>query len=154
MTDTLHAALKSLPVVRAGFVIRDLDGQAKNDENQLKNMMYRLCRLTDLPERGWHQLRHTFGTHAAMFGINPWRLMAWLGHKRIDETHRYVHVAEAHLRDTPSEVVAAADGEPSPDRRVLKMLGARVNVQPGDFPLHAGCTAKEANRNPLGVSVT
>ena len=24
--------------------------------------------------------------------------MAWLGHKRMDETHRYAHVAEAHTR--------------------------------------------------------
>ena len=30
-------------------------------------------------------------THAALFGVNPWKLQAWLGHKRIEGTMRYVH---------------------------------------------------------------
>ena len=34
----------------------------------------RICRKAVLPERQWHTLRHTSGTHAAMFGVNPWRL--------------------------------------------------------------------------------
>ena len=69
MTDTLFEALKALSVVRTGLVMRDLDGEAKNDENQVKNLSYRICRLAGLPERGWHCLRHTFGTHAALFGV-------------------------------------------------------------------------------------
>jgi hypothetical protein len=63
--------------------------------------------------------------HAALFGVNPWRLQAWLGHKRIDETMLYVHVAEAHPRDLPEVVINAANGIADPDRRVLAMLGAR-----------------------------
>jgi hypothetical protein len=43
----------------------------------------------------------------------------WLGHKRIDETMRYVHVAEA------------ARAEPvDPDRRIVAMLGARAKFLP------------------------
>ena len=75
MTALLWDALKRLPVTREGLVIRNLAGQAKSDENQMKNLSYRVCRLAGLPERGWHTLRHTFGTHAAFFGVNPWRLM-------------------------------------------------------------------------------
>jgi hypothetical protein len=48
-----------------------------------------------------------------------------MGHKRIDETMLYVHVAENHRRDIPEGIVSAALGELEPDRRVLKMLGAR-----------------------------
>jgi hypothetical protein len=51
------------------------------------------------------------------FGVNPWRLQAWMGHKRI--------VAESHRRDIPEGIVAAGSAEVDPDRRVLKMLGAR-----------------------------
>jgi hypothetical protein len=29
------------------------------------------------------------GTHAALFGVDPWRLRAWLGHKRIDERQNF-----------------------------------------------------------------
>jgi len=107
--------------------------------NQVKNMMYRVCRLASLPERGWHCMRHSFGTHAAMFGVNPWRLMTWLGHKRMEETLRYVHVAGGHMREAPAEVLEAADGEMDPDRRVLRMLGGRVSV-----------TEKEPSRQQYG----
>lgn len=87
--------------------------------------MGRICRRAGLPVRLFHTLRHTFGTHAAMFGVNPWRLQAWFGHKRIDETMRYVHVAESHPRELPDCVQLAAHGIGDPDRRVLAMLGAR-----------------------------
>jgi hypothetical protein len=60
-----------------------------------------------------------------MFGVNPWRLQAWMGHKRIDETMLYVHVAEAHRRDIPNHVMEAAEGITDPDRRIVAMLGAR-----------------------------
>jgi hypothetical protein len=65
-------------------------------DNETKYHCYRLCRA-GLPERGRRNLRHAFGTHAAMFGVNPWKLMFWMGHKRIDETMLYVHFAEAHM---------------------------------------------------------
>jgi integrase len=89
--------------------------------------MYRICRLAGLPERGWHVLRHSFGTHAAMLGVNPWRLQLWMGHKRIDETMLYVNFASAHMRPIPPHVLQAAGTEIDPDRRILLMLGARGN---------------------------
>ena len=70
-------------------------------------------------------LRHTFGTHVAPFGVNPWRLQTWMGHKRIDETMLYVHVAEAHAREWPELLHEAALSEIDPDRRIVAMLGAR-----------------------------
>ena len=57
--------------------------------------------------------------------MNPWRLQAWLGHKRIDETMLYVHVAEAHPRELPAHIREATCGIDDPDARVLAMLGAR-----------------------------
>jgi hypothetical protein len=84
----------------------------------------------DMPYSRWHKLRHTFGTHAAMFGVNPWTLMTWMGHKTITETMRYVHVAHAHRRATPDVVLSAAQRETDPDLRVLLMLGARKGVPP------------------------
>ena len=56
--------------------------------------------------------------------------MAWMGHKKIDETMRYVHVADGHKRDLPPELLAAVAGETDPDRRILKLLGARTAVNP------------------------
>ena len=92
-----------------------------------------ICRRARLPEKRWHTLRHAFGTHAALFGVNPWRLQSWMGHKRIDETMIYVHVADNHRRDIPDPIVTAGDVEKDPDRRILAMLAARgsgVAVKP------------------------
>ena len=128
MTPTLHEALKRLEVVRTGRVVNDRDGTPLSD-GQANWTIGRICRKAGLPERGWHSLRHTFGTHAALFGVNPWRLQAWMGHKRIDETMLYVHVAEAHQRDLP-ELIAAAGNVSDPDRRVVAMLGSRGKILP------------------------
>lgn len=124
MTSTLEQALRRLEVVREGFVVRNVDGSQKTD-GQANAVIHRLCRRAGLPLKRWHTLRHTFGTHAALFGVNPWRLQSWMGHKRIDETMIYVHVAENHRREIPEAVLAAVAGEHDPDRRILKMLAAR-----------------------------
>jgi hypothetical protein len=48
-----------------------------------------------------------------------------MGHKRIDETMLYVHMAEHHRRDIPEAILTAGQGETDPDIRIIKMLGAR-----------------------------
>jgi integrase len=124
MTGALHAALKRLETIREGFVVRNLDGSQKTD-GEADAAILRICRRAGLPVQGFHRLRHSFGTHAALFGVNPWRLQAWMGHKRIDKTMLYVHVAEAHHRALPEVVRLAAMNETDPDTRILRMLGAR-----------------------------
>jgi hypothetical protein len=54
-----------------------------------------------------------------------------MGHKRIDETMIYVHVAENHRREIPEPVLEAAKSETDPDRRILVMLAARGAFAPG-----------------------
>ncbi|MBS1124693.1 MAG: int, partial [Deltaproteobacteria bacterium] len=146
MTSRLVEALMALPVdegvrdlkgrvVREGYVLHNQD-KGDLDENgvlikanrplrdaQTSHATYRVCEHAELPRRGWHVLRHTFGTHAARFGVNPWQLMEWMGHKRIDETMGYVHIAERH-RTIPAELVAAGMNEVDPTARILAMLGA------------------------------
>jgi hypothetical protein len=76
--------------------------------------------------------------------VNPWRLQAWLGHKRIDETMLYVHVAENHRRDLPPAVLAAGSGETDPDRRILRMLGARGSHVAANSSTQGDCLAIQA----------
>lgn len=144
MTRTLHDALRRLDSIRTGFVVRNLDGSQKTD-GQADQAIARICRRAGLACRGWHILRHSFGTHAALFGVNPWRLQGWMGHKRIDETMLYVHVAANHHREIPAEILGAASGEHDPDRRIVLMLGARGK---------AVATTTAAGRGPLGVAAT
>jgi site-specific recombinase XerD len=81
----LLAALKRLSVVRSGFVVRNADGTPLRD-GVCDTVVRRICRWAGLPERGWHVLRHSFATHAAMFGVNTWKLMKMMGHKRMEQT--------------------------------------------------------------------
>jgi hypothetical protein len=74
-----------------------------------------------------------------MFGVNPWKLMLWMGHKRIDETMLYVQFAEVHMRPVPETILAAGRGNDDPDRRVVAMLSARQNAR-----LSEGCCSKTA----------
>src|SRR6185436_6446930 len=100
MSTTLFEALRGLSVVRTGYKLRNSDGSTKTD-NQARFALDSIYVKAGLPCRGWHILRHSFGTHAALLGANPWRLQAWMGHKRIDETMLYVHVAATHQRPIP-----------------------------------------------------
>lgn len=129
MSITLLRALKSIETVREGLIFCNSDGSAITD-GQGQAGLYRICRFAGLPERQWHVLRHSFATHAAMFGVNPWSLQSWMGHKRIEETMIYVNYANAHRTPIPPEVVTAVTGELDPDRRVLGMLGARSRLVP------------------------
>jgi site-specific recombinase XerD len=128
LTSLLSSKLRSLRGI-AGYVLRNADGSPLTDgqTNGQIERIYARAGVGAKGRRSWHLLRHTFGTHAALFGVNPWRLQAWLGHKRIDETMLYVHVAEAHRRDIAPEVLAAGAAENDPDRRILAMLGARCS---------------------------
>ena len=129
MTPRLREALRSLAAIRTGYVVRSDAGTPKTDGEVAKGIQRVYARAGVRERRGeWHLLRHSFGTQAALFGVNPWRLQAWLGHKRTDETMLCVHVAEAHRRQIPPEVLAAGVAESDPDRRIVAMLGGRGNV--------------------------
>jgi integrase len=124
MTATLVRALNQLTAARTGFVVRNPDASSIRD-GQATNALRRICRRAGLPSREWHALRHTFGTHLALLGANPFKVQAWMGHAQMTETMRYVHVAHAHPRPLPPALVQAGMGQLDPDHRVLAMLGAR-----------------------------
>jgi integrase len=124
MTASLLSALKAGACVRVGRVVCGEAGEPVT-EMALKHGVYRVCRRAGLPARSWHALRHTFATHAARFGVNPWRLQAWLGHSTVNMTMRYVHHVEEHNRPIPDDILAAGSPVVDPDERVIAMLGAR-----------------------------
>jgi integrase len=94
-------------------------------------LMTSLCRRAGLGELNrygaWHILRHTFATHGAMLGGNPWTLNQWMGHKAMEETMMYVSLAQAHARSIPEAVLKAGEGIVEPDRKLRAQLDARSN---------------------------
>ena len=151
MTGTLVAALRALEVVREGYVVRTVDGKPMSDP-RTSHAIRRILRKASLPERGWHSLRHTFGTHAALLGVNPWRLQAWMGHNRIDETMLYVHVAGSHLRPLPEPLLLAGSDFTDPDLRILRMLGARAQIRPAAQGRHTEAEANAGNKKGPNLS--
>jgi integrase len=127
MTPMLREGLRRLEVLRRGYVVRTQDGSPLTDVQTMKAII-RIYRRAGVARAGWHALRHSFGTHAALFGINPWRLQAWMGHKTMDMTMRYVHLAGDHARPIPTPILEAGRDQIDPDRRVLQMLGSRVRL--------------------------
>jgi integrase len=131
MTSGVLAVLKALPQVRRGRVICTPDGEPVA-EAALNHGIYRVCRRAGLSERGWHVLRHSFATHLAHFGVNPWRLQAWLGHSTINMTMRYVHHVEEHYRPLPEEIVEAGKGSSRSRPANSGYAGARTDIVRGN----------------------
>ena len=130
LTGALDAALRALGTARTGFVIADLNGRPFT-ETEARELLLRVLRRAQLQKRSklWHLLRHTFGTHAALLGVNGWLLMVWMGHRDLETTLEYTHVARAHQRPIPPAMLQAAAGETDPDRRVLALLSARRHLR-------------------------
>ncbi|MBX3155533.1 MAG: tyrosine-type recombinase/integrase [Deltaproteobacteria bacterium] len=106
MTATLEKALRALETIREGSSC----GTWTAARRPMARRTRRSSESAGAPGYGRSagiRLRHCFGTHAALFGVNPWRLQSWMGHKRIDETMIY-DVAETHRREIPEAVLEGA----------------------------------------------
>ncbi len=64
----------------------------------------------------FHTLRHTFGSHAAMRGVDVQTIAAVLGHKTLRMTQRYSHLSSPHLK---ASVELAAPRKPQPTATIL-----------------------------------
>src|ERR1041384_2236628 len=45
-----------------------------------------------------HAFRHTFATHKAEKGVSPFQLQQWLGHRNLNTTQIYVHMAKQNQK--------------------------------------------------------
>jgi site-specific recombinase XerD len=66
----------------------------------------------------WHDLRHTFASRLIMSGVDLRTVKELMGHKSIDMTCRYAHLAPAHEQAAVERLVA------SPRRRFPKRTRA------------------------------
>ena len=59
--------------------------------------------IANLPKgstcRGWHIMRHTFATRLAKAGVDVVKIKDWLGHRSVNTTLRYVHLARHYDPD-------------------------------------------------------
>jgi len=61
----------------------------------------------------WHDLRHTFASRLVMAGVDITTVAALMGHKKIQMTMRYAHLAPAHKLDAVERLCAPISVAPS-----------------------------------------
>lgn len=83
LSRTARAALKEHQHLRGKLVFPDEDGNGV----PYSTALYRLQHATGL--RGWHVLRHTFGTRLSTLGVPLRAIMEWMGHASIKTTMIY-----------------------------------------------------------------
>ncbi len=62
-------------------------------KGECKRPLWGACRRAGLRRIGWHVLRHTFASHLAMRGVPVLTIKELLGHRSLEMTMRYAHLA-------------------------------------------------------------
>jgi integrase len=114
--DALQAQReKGLP---GPYVFPRRDGGQQDRKAQL-NGLHGICRRAGFDPFGWHVLRHTFGSHAAMRGVAEDALQKWMGHEDTKMTKRYTHLAKSFL---DGEATKLAESPGTVARRIRRTL--------------------------------
>ncbi|NVJ20663.1 site-specific integrase [Myxococcus sp. AM011] len=90
------AALKEHRHLRGPYVFCQDDGQPLTP-GKMDLPLVRSLRLAGITREvgiiGWHDLRHTYGSHLAMRGVPLKVIQELMGHASIDMTERYAHLS-------------------------------------------------------------
>jgi site-specific recombinase XerD len=80
----------------------------------------KIGRKAGLPHVTVHALRHSFGAHLRMAGVNLSDIADLLGHKDLATTQIYAKVHQEHLRSVIAKLTPViADSTPTPPDHVL-----------------------------------
>ena len=91
-----HAAGKILP---GGYLFPGLDPMDCMSTRQLNRAVHEAAQAAHIDKRvSMHSLRHAFATHLLEQGENIRTIQVLLGHKKLETTALYTHVATETLR--------------------------------------------------------
>jgi site-specific recombinase XerD len=65
----------------------------------VRDLLAKYCQLAGIKKRITpHSLRHTFASYKAERGVSAFQLKEWLGHRKLDTTQIYVHMARQNAK--------------------------------------------------------
>ena len=129
LTTTLLEMLEKTPLSeREGFVFQH-DGKPLDRHGFPEHWFRKAVKLSGLMDFRFHDLRHTFASHAAMRGVDVQSLAAILGHKTLRMTQRYAHLSPGHLK-TSIELAAPRMARQTPSD-ITKALHSSSATPPG-----------------------
>jgi integrase len=86
-----------------GYICPGFQGPRSRDWRRWFEDVVAAARIANLH---WHDLRHTFASRLVMAGVPLRAVQVLLGHRRIETTLRYSHLAEGHLREAVERLTA------------------------------------------------
>ncbi|HEY7710593.1 MAG TPA: site-specific integrase [Candidatus Entotheonella sp.] len=106
MNTMLTRTLEAVRIKARGTVFRKKDGEPYRD---FRTAFERAVTQADIPDFTFHDLRHTFASRLVMKGVDLPTVKELMGHKHINMTLRYTHLASDHKQ----RAVALLDQVPS-----------------------------------------
>ena len=107
LEDQSTNALKNYLVFRASQIIIEPEPLflAKNGTSMavrtVRHTVHKYLEIAGIRKKASvHTLRHTFGSHKIDKGMSLPELQKLLGHKKMETTYKYVHLAKANLRES------------------------------------------------------
>lgn len=134
LPGSVVSALKTHRHVKGPWVFCTTKGHPLTDK-QLNGLLSRAARRAGIARDegriGWHDLRHTYGSHLAMRAVPLRTIQELMGHATIEMTMRYAHLSPEITRDAVKQLDAPAPGEP----------GAHAGHKEAVVPISVGTTA-------------
>lgn len=121
MNSRVRAILRALPSrMKSEWVWPSSTGRKWLDAASFTERVFRpAVRRAEFHDFHWHDLRHTFASRMIMAGKGLVAVQQLMGHKTIQMTLRYAHLAPAHLEDAVESLVnwvpLGASPESSPE---------------------------------------
>jgi len=85
---------------------------------RIRSVWLKVRREANLPSgMRIHDLRHSFASHANMAGESLFTVSRLLGHRRVQTTARYAHLADSSLLDGAEKIGAAIMRQALPTAR-------------------------------------